>query len=50
MAGHFGQHLVDLRGRRIVGVDQQGDALFRFAHGLLAGGCLNPSIADPRGR
>jgi hypothetical protein len=50
IAGHFGQDLVDLRGRRIVGVDQQGDALFRFAHGLLTGGCLNPSIADPRGR
>ena len=47
VAGDFRQDLVDLRGRRIVGVDQQGDALFRFAHGLLTGRCLNPSIADP---
>ncbi|MNT06195.1 hypothetical protein D3C72_1408490 [compost metagenome] len=50
IASDLGQDFVDLRGRCIVGVDQQGDALFRFAHGLLTGSCLNPSIADPDAR
>src|SRR5690606_25751244 len=51
VAGDLGQHQVALRRRRVVGVEQQGDALFGFGHGGTSGRCresgTRPVAASP---